>query len=103
MTAIFGNSTVLWGSRNLLGKPIGPSLNQLFRRCVHTSSTDTSQKVKISPEVKKWLLKERAKQEQDKLEKLRDGMILDGLPKPGDRFYNTSWEILTNDIKKHSQ
>lgn len=102
MAAIFGTPAVLWGSRSLFCRTVSPLSNQLFRRYAHSQPTDVTQKVKISPEVKKWLLNERALHEQARLKRLRDGAILDGLPKRGDRFYKASWEILTNETKEHS-
>lgn len=101
MAAILGNPPVIWGSRSLLCTATGSSLNHLFRRYAHTQAAGTGSKVKISPDVKKWLLEKRAKQEQAKLKELRQDAILDGLPKRGDRFFKASWKILVIEAKSH--
>lgn len=101
MAAIFGRPIVSQWGVNFLSRTMSPSYSYLFRRYAHTKTSDSNQTSKISCEVKEWLIKERIMYEQAKLEHLRDQVVIDGPPRPGDRFYDASMKALANKIKQH--
>lgn len=90
-------------ARNFFSTTPYPFCCHFFRHYVSTKSPDQSKTIKISSEVKEWLLKERARGEQAKLESLRNQVMLEGPPRPGDRFYEASWKILAWKLRKKDE
>lgn len=99
MAAAIGNSGPFSYTRVLFCRAVNPAVTQAFYRYANTKPDQPANKVKISPEFEKWYSEKRAEQEQKKLRRLKDREILGGLPKPGDRFYSASWEMLAQENK----
>lgn len=99
MASIIGSSAPFASTRALLFRTVNPALTQVFYSYTNTQTDQTVNKVKISPEFRKLYAEKRTKQKQGRLGGLRDRVILDGLPKPGDRFYSASWEMLAQEHK----